>query len=139
MRAVIAAVAIVISAAISAGGCNNPGTCPAASQVVQGGSCSGDNLQCPYTLQSGTDAGGLATSCVCQDGTWACPSAGDGGEEAGEDAGDSSVVETGAQDGTAGDSAPAEASSPESGADAGGSNDAGLGDSASPMDASDAG
>ncbi|MDP9036233.1 MAG: hypothetical protein M3O50_15640, partial [Myxococcota bacterium] len=32
--------------------CNNVGDCPAASAITPGGSCSGDFLQCPYTLES---------------------------------------------------------------------------------------
>ena len=72
--ACIAALAVVL------GACNNVGDCPAASAITPGGSCSGDSLECPYTLASlspacdGTSVeGGLATSCVCTNGSWACP------------------------------------------------------------------
>lgn len=61
--------------------CNDVGSCPAASQIKPGGSCSGDNLQCPYTLDTPSPAcdgtaveGGLLTSCTCANGTWSCPS-----------------------------------------------------------------
>jgi hypothetical protein len=75
-----AAILAVTMAALE-GACNNVGDCPTAASIAPGGACSGDNLECPYTLQSpspacdGTDVdGGLATSCVCTNGTWACPS-----------------------------------------------------------------
>jgi hypothetical protein len=82
------------------GGCNNVGDCPAASSITPGGSCSGNNLQCPYTLpaSSGDDGGGTPTSCVCTDGTWVCPSAStgdDGGTDAAEDSASDSTVEGG--------------------------------------------
>ena len=61
------------------GACNNVGDCPAT--VTSGGSCSGDSLECPYTLASLSPAcdgtfvdGGLQTSCVCTKGAWVCPS-----------------------------------------------------------------
>jgi len=65
------------------GACNDVGECPAAaSAVTPGGSCSGDSLECPYTLQSLSPAcdgttvdGGIATSCVCTKGSWVCPDA----------------------------------------------------------------
>jgi len=63
------------------GACNNVGDCPSASSIHPGGSCNGDYLECPYTLQAPSLAcdgtaveGGLETSCVCTKGTWACPS-----------------------------------------------------------------
>jgi hypothetical protein len=71
---------VAIAAAGQATGCNDVGDCPAATAIVPGGSCSGDNLECPFTLQSpsptcdGTTVqGGVPTSCVCTGGTWACP------------------------------------------------------------------
>jgi hypothetical protein len=92
--------------AVALGACTDVGDCPAAAAVVPGGSCSGDSLECPYTLQSLSPAcdgttveGGIATSCVCTQGTWVCPdtvscpgpSAGDdsgGGDDGGGSAGD---------------------------------------------------
>jgi hypothetical protein len=81
-----------LGAAIAAAphaGCNDVGDCPAATAIVPGGSCSGDNLECPFTLQTPDPAcdgtmvqGGVQTSCVCTGGIWACPdpvSCGDGG------------------------------------------------------------
>ncbi len=55
MRVAIAAT-IIVSAALGAGACNNVGTCPAAAFMAPGGSCSGDNLECPYTLQTASPA-----------------------------------------------------------------------------------
>ena len=67
--------------ALVALGCNDIGTCPSPDSITPGGSCSGDSLECPYTLQTASPAcdgttveGGLASSCVCTNGTWACPS-----------------------------------------------------------------
>lgn len=78
-RAIFAVWAVL---AVALGACNDVGTCPAASAVTPGGSCSGDSLECPYTLQSLSPAcdgttveGGIATSCVCTQGSWACPAA----------------------------------------------------------------
>jgi hypothetical protein len=82
-----AAIALVVAA------CNNVGTCP--TTITPGGSCNGDNLECPYTIQTTSSAcsslevdGAVATSCTCNDGVWQCPSCtgDDGGEEAGGDA-----------------------------------------------------
>jgi hypothetical protein len=87
------------------GGCNNVGSCPAPSAIQAGGSCSGDNLECPYTLETlspvcdgTTIEGGLATSCVCQGGSWSCPSvvSCDGGEATVEDADDAAPLSDGA-------------------------------------------
>jgi hypothetical protein len=100
MRARFLSVVCVVAAALL-GACNEVGSCPGADTITPGGSCSGDNLQCAYTLQSASPAcdgttveGGLATSCVCTDGAWVCPSAvvcpatgDDGGGEAGDDGG----------------------------------------------------
>jgi hypothetical protein len=93
----LASVAVV---ALAVGACNDVGDCPAAA-VAPGGSCSGDSLQCPYTIQ----AAGVTcnTSCVCTNGAWVCPDpsgclpaaddgggggddGGGGGGEAGDDA-----------------------------------------------------
>jgi hypothetical protein len=78
----IAILAACAAIAVALGACNDVGDCPAASAVTPGGACSGDNLQCPYTLQSFSPAcdgttveGGIATSCVCTSGTWVCPDA----------------------------------------------------------------
>jgi hypothetical protein len=94
--------------------CNNVGDCPAPSAITPGGSCSGDTLECPYNLATPSPAcdgttveGGLATSCICDDGKWSCPSpvscdastgddAGDattGGDAAGNDASEASMPE----------------------------------------------
>ncbi len=127
----VAALAITVLGVESA--CNNVGVCPSASSIKPGGSCSGDYLECPYTLQTPSQAcdgtsveGGLATSCVCTNGTWVCPDPvsceggsgdggadgevdgttdGQGGEAATEDGGgdgevDSASAETGAGDAT---------------------------------------
>lgn len=74
--------AVWAALAVALGACNDVGTCPAASAVTPGGSCSGDSLECPYTLQSLSPAcdgttvdGGIATSCVCTSGSWVCPAA----------------------------------------------------------------
>lgn len=126
----VAALAVAVLGVESA--CNNVGDCPSASSIEPGGSCSGNYLECPYTLQTPSQAcdgtsveGGLATSCICTQGTWVCPDpvsceaggTGDGGgdgevdgttdgqggeagtEEGGEDSsGDSASAETGAGD-----------------------------------------
>jgi hypothetical protein len=83
---------VVTLAALVAGACNNVGDCPSASAITPGGSCSGDNLECPYTLQSPSMAcdgtsidGGIATSCVCSGGSWTCPSPYSCSSDAGED------------------------------------------------------
>jgi hypothetical protein len=82
-----AAIALVLAA------CNNVGSCP--STITPGGSCNGDNLECPYTIQTTSSMcsslevdGAVATSCICNDGVWQCPACtgDDGGEEAGGDA-----------------------------------------------------
>ena len=82
MKTVIAALVAAAVAALG-GACNNVGACPAGTQVVPGGSCSGDNLQCPYTL--GPVDAAVATSCVCADGRWSCPRERGGSEDAGRD------------------------------------------------------
>ena len=102
--------AVVLAAlGVVAGACNSVGDCPSASSITPGGSCSGDNLQCPYTTPAtvcnGTtvDDGGAATSCTCVEGTWSCPSAAscedgggdDSGSDAGTEAGGDSTVEGG--------------------------------------------
>jgi hypothetical protein len=69
-----------IAAAASLAACNDVGDCPAPTAIAPGGSCSGDNLECPFTLQTPSPAcdgttvqGGVQTSCVCTGGTWSCP------------------------------------------------------------------
>jgi hypothetical protein len=76
------ATVLAVVAAAATGACNDVGTCPSPDSITPGGSCSGDSLECAYTLQTpspacdGTDVeGGLATSCVCTKGSWVCPSA----------------------------------------------------------------
>jgi hypothetical protein len=91
-------VTALVGAFAALAACNNVGDCPAS--ITPGGSCSGNNLQCPYTLaaSSGDDAGGTPTSCVCTDGTWSCPSPSsgdDGGDDAAEETGSDSTVESG--------------------------------------------
>jgi len=77
-------------------GCTNVGDCPAASAVLPGGSCSGESLEFPYTLQSLSPAcdgttvdGGIATSCFCTNGSWNCPApvSCSGPQATGDDAG----------------------------------------------------
>lgn len=94
-RAIFAAWALL---AVALGACNDVGDCPSASAITPGASCSGDSLECPYTLQSLSPAcdgttvdGGIATSCVCTKGSWVCPSpvscpASGTGDDAGGDA-----------------------------------------------------
>ena len=114
-----AAAAIVVTIAALEGACNNVGTCPTA-DITAGDKCSGDNLQCPYTLQTPSPAcdgtmveGGIAPRCICTDGTWVCPDpiscdTGDGGgdetatgdgaatDDGAADAGDDGAGDTGA-------------------------------------------
>jgi hypothetical protein len=99
---VLPVVASAVLVAAFQGACNNVGDCPAALFVTPGGTCTSDNLQCPYTLQTDSPAcdgttvdGGIATSCICTKGTWVCPSpvscggqggvTDDGGAESGDD------------------------------------------------------
>lgn len=63
------------------GACNDVGSCPGPSSIVPGGACEGNQLECPFTLQTPSPAcdgttvdGGLATSCICNNGAWSCPS-----------------------------------------------------------------
>lgn len=101
---------LVVPAAVAAllllgieGACNNVGDCPTA-PIQPGGSCSGNNLQCPYVLQTpsaacdGTNVdGGVATSCICTSGSWVCPS-----PDSCEAGGDDAAGETGGDDATDG-------------------------------------
>ncbi len=103
--------------------CNSVGDCPAPSAITPGGSCSGDTLECPYNVASPSPAcdgttveGGLATSCMCGDGKWSCPSpvscdASTGEDATTDDGGDAGDAMTG------GDSAPGSDAS-DGGADA---------------------
>jgi hypothetical protein len=150
---------LAVAIAVLEGACNDVGDCPAASTIAPGGACSGNDLQCPYTLQTpspacdGTEVdGGLETSCICTKGTWACPSpvscggggTDDGGPEAGVDstvgdggAGDDGGPETGVDSGvgdSGGDSAAdAEGGSGDAmgGGDSGGDAEGGSGDAMS--------
>lgn len=81
-----------------AGGCDNPPDCPAKADIHPGGSCGSSDLQCNYAVRR-TDCDGVKStvesSCLCQDGKWACPDdwtceppVGDGGEDADETASD---------------------------------------------------
>jgi hypothetical protein len=97
-RSLARATAILVAALVAAlGGCNSgTGDCPPKASIQPGGSCSDDDLQCPYDLSTPSPAcDGTTTtipsSCTCTDGTWACPSpvvcgggdaaaTGDGGE-----------------------------------------------------------
>ena len=107
--AAVAAVAVTFAALDTA--CNDVGDCPT-TPITPGDPCSGDNLECPYTLESPDPAcdgtmidGGIATSCVCTDGTWACP------EPIACDTGDAGGDETTTDDGggdVAADDAPTE-------------------------------
>jgi hypothetical protein len=94
MRVLAASLSAALAAVLGLGACNDVGDCPAASSITPGGSCSGDNLECPYTLDTPSPAcdgttveGGLATSCVCTKATWACPAAVSCGAAPGDDAG----------------------------------------------------
>jgi len=106
-----AAVAVLVAA------CTDVGDCPAQAAIVPGGSCSGDSLECPFALQSLSPAcdgttvdGGIATSCVCTNGSWNCPSpvscsgeSADAGEEgtaeASDAAGEDATSDAANQDG----------------------------------------
>jgi hypothetical protein len=73
-------IALIAATALSLSACNDVGDCPAPSEIVPGGSCSGDSLSCPYVLESLDPAcngtmvdGGIETSCVCTQGSWSCP------------------------------------------------------------------
>ena len=108
-----AAAAVIVTVAALQGACNNVGDCPTAA-ITPGDKCTGDNLQCPYTLDTPSPAcdgtmveGGIATSCICTDGTWVCPDpiscdTGDGGgdetatDDGAADAGDDGAGDTGA-------------------------------------------
>lgn len=88
--------ACLAALAVALGACNDVGDCPADTAITAGGSCSGDSLTCPYTLQSSqADGVTCATSCTCTEGSWACPdpstcvpAAGDdGGGTGGDDGG----------------------------------------------------
>jgi hypothetical protein len=82
MRRLAFALAWAALVAAPMAACDDVGDCPASSQIKPGGSCSGDQLECPYTLQNAPSPacdgtlvdGGLQTSCMCQRGTWSCPS-----------------------------------------------------------------
>jgi len=72
--------ASAFAAIVAAAACTEVGSCPPAESITPGAACSGDQLECPYTLQTASPAcdgttvdGGIATSCVCTSGTWACP------------------------------------------------------------------
>lgn len=93
------AIALVVAA------CNNVGSCP--STITPGSSCSGDNLECPYTIESSAGAcssiavdGAVATSCTCSGGVWSCPSCGgaDAGDAEAEEAGGDATMESGSGD-----------------------------------------
>ena len=77
--AFVLAWAALLAAPLAA--CNDVGDCPASSQIKPGASCSGNQLERPYTLDTPSPAcdgttveGGLQTSCICVNGTWSCPS-----------------------------------------------------------------
>jgi hypothetical protein len=94
--------AVLFTAPLAA--CNDVGDCQGQS-VKPGASCSGDQLECPYTLDTPSPAcdgttveGGLQTSCTCQHGTWSCPSPvscdATTGEDAASEAGDAGDGQT---------------------------------------------
>ncbi len=71
-------VAALVSALTVIVACNTIGDCPAASEIVPGGACSGNTLQCAYTLDTQTVAcdgtlATIATSCTCVGSVWVCP------------------------------------------------------------------
>jgi hypothetical protein len=104
--------AALVAAPLAA--CNDVGDCPAASSIKPGASCSGDQLECPYTLDTPSPAcdgttveGGLQTSCTCDNGTWSCPSPVSCDATTGEDASQQDAGGSDAADGQG----PTEASS----------------------------
>lgn len=105
--AFVLAWAALLAAPLAA--CNDVGDCQGQS-VKPGESCSGDQLECPYTLDTPSPAcdgtlveGGLSTSCVCQSGKWACPSPVSCDATSGEDASptDASAMEASVTDAAA--------------------------------------
>jgi hypothetical protein len=107
--------------------CNDVGDCPASSQIKPGGSCSGDQLQCPYTLDTPSPAcdgtmveGGLQTSCTCVNGTWSCPSAVSCDATTGEDASQGGDAGDGASMAEAATDASSEAAASDARTDASG-------------------
>ena len=119
---VVPAAVLAVALLALEGACNNVGDCPAASSIKPGGSCQGDYLECPFTLETpslacdGTSVeGGLATSCICTSGAWVCPDpvscgttddgGGDGEVDGAAETGDDSATDDGGGDGNAADSA----------------------------------
>ncbi len=111
IRRMLIVAAAIVSA--TAGACNDVGTCPSSDSITPGASCTGEFLECAYTLPTASPAcdgttveGGVATSCVCTKGSWACPAAvacpapggGDGSAgdaaSAGDDAPSATMAET---------------------------------------------
>ena len=104
--------AAVVAVALLAleGACNKVGDCPASSDIKPGGSCEGDNLECPFTLQTPSLAcdgtaveGGLATSCICTNGAWVCPDPVSCEAGATDDGAVDGAVEAGGDDGATDD------------------------------------
>jgi|GEM_PF-3521458 len=58
--------------------CTGQGTCPPNGRMINGASCRGQDLQCPYnvaiTLCDGS-TGTFKSSCSCENGSWVCPEA----------------------------------------------------------------
>jgi hypothetical protein len=108
---------VVLAAPV--GGCNDVGDCPSPDAITPGGACRGDNLECPFTLQTDPPAcdgtsleGGLATSCVCQNGTWSCPSPVSCGTSSTDDGGTTDGATTDGTPPDGGDGATIAADSP---------------------------
>lgn len=118
MRSVLFVLAYALVAPVVAA-CNAvpPGDCPDPSAIVPNGACSGDNLECAYTLQSPSPAcdgtqvdGGYASSCTCMSGSWVCPApvvcsttqqeAGSGDDAGADDAGGDDATDAASGDAT---------------------------------------
>ncbi len=113
----VGGIAFVVAAGLVAalgplGGCTDLSAACANATVKPGASCQNDSLQCPYSLDQpncdGTSTT-IASSCVCQQGAWACPSPAacpeptdDGGDDGATDDGSSDAADdTTADDATA--------------------------------------
>ena len=73
----LVALAIAFAASSQVAACNAALTadCPSA-PIDNGGACSEDALECPYTVAPNAacgDTSSLASSCTCTSGAWVCP------------------------------------------------------------------
>ena len=134
-RALLARMALGVACLVVAVAACNSGAadCPAQASVQPGAPCTDDNVQCAYSLSSPSPACDgttttLASSCVCVDKTWSCPSPVDcGGDASTADAAEADAgIDSGlTTDAPAEDSRAGEDSSKDSGTHEGGSADAG--------------